>query len=408
MVAVANVSKSLYAAVAYNEKKLKEGKANLLQANGYAKDIEQLSFQDKWQRLQKQADLFAEAKTNCIHISLNFDPSEHPDKEKLCAIANRYLEGIGFANQPFLLYEHKDAGHPHVHIVTTTIRTDGTRIPTHNIGRNESSAVRRQIEKEFGLVKADDHKQAVNAWQEHIVNAHAVKYGSAATKAQMANAIRYVFNKYKFTTLQEYNTVLRNFNVIVSRGEKGSRTHSRGGLFYRALEEGKPVGKPIKASDFYFNPTLSKLEEKFKSYLVPNQQDKRRITNAVNYAFLKNTKQSLQDLTDALSREAIQLFQHRNASGVLYGLTYIDHTTGAVFNGRSLGPNFSANAIQKRCSTEHIDIDSKRLQPDHISQLEHSNQTGLIEELIQPDKSHLLNPSELHNDKKKRPKKVKL
>jgi uncharacterized protein YijF (DUF1287 family) len=48
------------------------------------------------------------------------------------------MEKIGFGEQPYLIYKHEDAGHPHIHIVSTTIKADGSRINTHNIGRNQS------------------------------------------------------------------------------------------------------------------------------------------------------------------------------------------------------------------------------------------------------------------------------
>ena len=43
------------------------------------------------------------------------------NKEKLCAIAETYMKAIGFEKQPYLVYRHYDAGHPHIHIVSTNI-----------------------------------------------------------------------------------------------------------------------------------------------------------------------------------------------------------------------------------------------------------------------------------------------
>jgi hypothetical protein len=34
------------------------------------------------------------------------------------------MERIGFGRQPYLVYRHFDADHPHIHIVTNTIRAD--------------------------------------------------------------------------------------------------------------------------------------------------------------------------------------------------------------------------------------------------------------------------------------------
>ena len=62
---------------------------------------------------------------------------------------------------------------------------------------------------------------------------------------------------------QELNAVLKQYNVLADRGSDKSRIFQGGGLVYRILDEdGKPVGVPIKASDFYNKPTLKFLEEK--------------------------------------------------------------------------------------------------------------------------------------------------
>ena len=41
------------------------------------------------------------------------------------------LEKLGFGNQPYLVYQHRDARHPHIYIATTNIEADGKRIDLH-------------------------------------------------------------------------------------------------------------------------------------------------------------------------------------------------------------------------------------------------------------------------------------
>ncbi|MEO8111589.1 MAG: hypothetical protein ABI594_16205 [Ginsengibacter sp.] len=43
--------------------------------------------------------------------------------------------------------------------VSTTIKEDGTRINTHNIGRNQSEKARREIEQLYDLVKAEEQQK---------------------------------------------------------------------------------------------------------------------------------------------------------------------------------------------------------------------------------------------------------
>ena len=117
----------------YNENKVQTGAAILLAAHLYQKDPDQLSVRERFQRLDRLAKLRPDVQRNCVHISLNFDPSEQLSKETLLEIAGEYMQKIGFGAQPFLVYEHFDAAHQHLHILTTCIKSDGGRIALHNI-----------------------------------------------------------------------------------------------------------------------------------------------------------------------------------------------------------------------------------------------------------------------------------
>ena len=150
---------SLKRALNYNEKKVQKGQAECIHAGNYILNPEQMKFHQKMERLQDLISLNERTKkTNTLHISLNFDPSEKHSKELLASIAQTYMDKIGFGNQPYLVYQHNDAGHPHIHIVTVTIQPDGKRIDTYNIGRNQSEKARKEIEQDFKLVKAQSKK----------------------------------------------------------------------------------------------------------------------------------------------------------------------------------------------------------------------------------------------------------
>src|ERR1051326_7437769 len=149
MVARINKTHSLSTALNYNEKKVQQQKAECIAAVNYAKDPGLLNFHQKLHRLEHQASLNERVTANSVHISLNFDAADKLDKEELGLIANAYMQQIGFGKQPYLVYQHFDAGHQHIHIVTTNIKADGSRIDMNNIGRNQSEQARKQIEKEF-------------------------------------------------------------------------------------------------------------------------------------------------------------------------------------------------------------------------------------------------------------------
>lgn len=159
MVARIKSTQSLSRSLNYNEKKVQAGVAECIYAVNYPKDVEHLNFSDKLHRLEHKAELNERVKANSVHISLNFHESDQLSTEKLCFIPEAYMKGVGFQKQPYVVYQHRDAGHPHIHIVSTNIQRDGSKIDMNNIGRNQSEVARKSIEIEFGLTKAEGRKQ---------------------------------------------------------------------------------------------------------------------------------------------------------------------------------------------------------------------------------------------------------
>ena len=159
MVAKITCPKNINRALNYNEQKVRQGKAECLYAGNFLKDAEKLNFYEKLHRFEHQNALNERAKTNTLHISLNFDAGDQLDRQKLLNIAADYMKKIGFDRQPYLVYQHHDAGHTHLHIVTTSIEKNGKRIDTFNIGKGKSEKARKELEQEYGLVRAQSKKQ---------------------------------------------------------------------------------------------------------------------------------------------------------------------------------------------------------------------------------------------------------
>lgn len=356
MVAIVHNSGSLRNGLHYNENKVKQQIAECIHSMNYPKDTAWLSFKDKITRLEKLTALNQQTKINSVHISLNFDPSETLSRDQLKAIAEVYMQKIGFGEQPYLVYQHYDAGHPHLHIVTTNIRENGKRIELHNLGQNRSMKASKEIEKEFNLVRALSKSRL--GYELKPVNVQKVQYGKGETKRAITNVLDAVLPYYKYTSLAELNAVLKLYNVIADRGSEQSRTYKHGGLVYRMLnEKGEMIGVPIKASLIYNKPTLKWLESKFSQNNTARQRHKQRVKNAIDLSFARKPSQSLNSLQQSLIKERIQLWIRQNDKSIIYGLTYIDHHTKCVFNGSDLGKQYSANAILQRCNGEVVQVE---------------------------------------------------
>jgi len=350
MVAIIKTSNSVQRILNYNEIKVKEGKAECISAVNFPLELDRLNFTLKLNRFVKQASLNENVKRNAVHISLNFDPSENHSKEKLNEIAKVYMEKIGFGKQPFLVYQHHDAGHPHMHIVTNNIQRDGKRIDLHLLGIKKSEPARKEIEETFELVKAEGRKTKEQFSLQPIAN-RKVEYGKVESKKAINGVLNKVLFEYKYSSLPELNAVLNQYNVHADRGTEESRVFKNNGLLYKILDQNsKPIGVPIKASEFYSRPTLKFLEGKFKSNEAEKESCKKYVRNAIKLAFFRENIFSPEKLSKVLEGESIHTILRKSNEGQLYGITYVDHKTKSVFNGSSLGKEFSAKGIQESCA----------------------------------------------------------
>lgn len=348
MVARFDTGPSLRKILNYNEQKVIRDVAEFLTARNYPIDDLFLNFYHKLNRLENQAALNENVTRKAIHISLNFDPSERLEKDKLTAIADTYMNRLGLSDLPYLVYQHSDAGHPHIHIVSVKVRADGKRVETQNIGRNQSEKARKEIEIAFNLVKAEDSKNQ-EKYKLEKVNVQKVQYGKSETKRAISNVLKTVLDTYKYASLPELNALLKLYNIMADRGDESSTMYRNNGLVFRVLDnEGKKIGTPIKASSFYMQPTLKKLTEKFAKNEPLKKNLGARIKNAIELTLLRKPGQSLQALIKSLEKEGIATVLRQSVDGRIYGITYIDHKNKVVFNGSDLGKQYSAKAMQER------------------------------------------------------------
>ncbi|PZX92802.1 relaxase [Flavobacterium aquariorum] len=389
MVTIIKTSHSIHSILNYNENKVKAGVAQCISAVNYPLELEKLNFTLKLNRFLKLAELNENAKRNSVHISLNFDPSENHSKERLMAITDTYMEKIGFGKQPYLVYQHHDAGHPHVHVVSINIERDGKRIDLHHLGIRKSEPARKEIEELFGLVKAEGRKKK-EEFNLKPISMGKVQYGKIESKKALTNVLNQVLNEYKYSSLPELNAVLKQYNILADSGSENSKIFLANGLVYRILnEQGKPIGVPIKASDLYFKPTLKFLEGKFKGNEIRKVSEKTRAKNAIDKVLLKDREISIKELAKLLEKEGIHTVFRKSVEGQLYGITYVDHTTKNVFNGSSLGKQYSGKAIEERCGLKIADEEKrnqmyKKLPPKEslIDILQHQKDTLTIQDLV--------------------------
>lgn len=352
MVAKIITGKTIRGIVNYNENKVKQGQAQCIAAGNYGVEQDDLSFYQKLNRLEHLQKKNSRVKTNAVHISLNFDPSEKLTKTQLSEVGARYMEKIGFGDQPCLIYQHLDAGHPHIHIVTTNVQGNGQAISLHNIGRLRSEPARKELEVEYGLVQAESRSQK----QQQTLKPFPIEklqYGQTETKRAITNIVNTIIKQYNFTSLPELNAVLKQYNVIADRGGEDTRMFQKNGLLYSATDDrGNKLGVAIKASAIYNKPTLKNLEQQFQKNGQSRKLYREMLKERIDKVLINHPKFSRNDLDHLLKKENIKVLYRENKEGLVYGITFIDQFRKSVFNGSDLGAAYAAKALTARMVKE--------------------------------------------------------
>ena len=176
---------------------------------------------------------------------------------------------------------------------------------------------------------------------------------------------------------------------------------------------GNKVGIPIKASLIYNKPTLKNIEANFERNDAERSRHKQRVMNAIDFALMKRSNQSLPALMKSLQKENIDTVLRQNSDGIIYGITYVDHKTRCVFNGSHLGKQYSANAIVQRCAGEKLQLsEAQSITDQHLVQRENKNSYApgsfkMLDDLMRPENNVNANePPEQQKFKKRKKRKL--
>jgi hypothetical protein len=120
--------KSFRGALRYNLEKVEKDKAEILDhsfVNASEKTI--------MKEIQMVRILRPDLKKYFYHTSINFPPGEDLSNKTMKLVGLDYLAANGFNQHQYIMFRHKDADHPHIHILVNRMDTTGRLFPTVTI-----------------------------------------------------------------------------------------------------------------------------------------------------------------------------------------------------------------------------------------------------------------------------------
>lgn len=140
---------SNFHAVAYNEKKVEKGLAELLHYENIHLPPETMTPE----RLRDYLDVYSSQNTRIknaqFHVAVSCKGNEYSHAQ-LLEIAKMYLKEMGYGDegQPLLVYAHHDTPNNHIHIITSRVAPDGRKI-SKDYEKKRSRQITQKIMEQY-------------------------------------------------------------------------------------------------------------------------------------------------------------------------------------------------------------------------------------------------------------------
>jgi hypothetical protein len=340
---IANIDRgeNLTGALSYNQLKVDKENGEILFTH---KMVETLDGNYSVSQLLRSFEpyLAANNKTEkpVLHISLNPDPREQVTDEKLQAIAEDYMEQMGYGNQPYAVFKHTDIDRSHIHIVSVCVDEEGRKI-SDAFEKRRSVKISRELEIKYGLIQMKEK----NSHAENLIF-RPVDYKMGDVKSQIASVVRYLPTYYKFQSMGGYNALLSLFNITSQEVKGELHGVMRQGIVYFALDQnGEKSSNPFKASLFGKQAGHLKLQEHLLNSTKSLKDEPAMPLLKKTIELAMQVAKDESDFKTQLLDKGINIVVRRTADNRIYGITFIDHNSKTVCNGSHLGKEFSAGVF---------------------------------------------------------------
>lgn len=150
MIAKQIKGKDFYGLIVYHDKKVKTGKAYVLDSN-----IEMGKPVDMTKEFNVVRQLRPNLGKAVYHVSLNLPPGDQLSDKDFSSLADDYLNGMGFEDNQYLIYMHTDQEHQHLHIIANRVMFSGD-VVTDSGDYKRSQKLVRELERKYRLTVLSD------------------------------------------------------------------------------------------------------------------------------------------------------------------------------------------------------------------------------------------------------------
>lgn len=212
--------------VDYSEKKCRRMVAESVAVRNMA-DNDEYSIKATFSRYEDNPDVSKRVKALSFHMAVNPSPQDNMDKDTAIRYIDDLMSGLGFGEQPYVVYRHNDIDREHFHVVSVRVREDGSWINTQN-DASVLNELQRQLSVKYGFTVGNpDGKMNVVKTKDRVRS-----FNPAGLKGPQIQNIWKTAMSYNFTSPDELRQVLRSYGVEMHRNKVADFKPEYGGTGY--------------------------------------------------------------------------------------------------------------------------------------------------------------------------------
>src|SRR5665647_137950 len=301
MVIVIHQTANTQNAFDYNEAKVTEGVATYFDsANTLMKNPFLFDQNHRLKILYDIEKLAPRVKNKCLHISVNPSKSDSLvlDDKTIRLEIQQMMEHMGYGNQPYFVYKHKDLDRVHYHVVSTRVDSvTGKKIKDNY----EQQKMQRFI---LGLEQKYDRKQEEPKTQlsqnDFMLNATC-----SDLKARVEGIFRLLNQSSGIESETMYHDILKAFNLEVKQSGKGE-------VILVTYNDGKIIRNPLRMSELKERIKIPETENRPEKELVKQVED--QVTTGFKELFKKYRFCDAQNAALELNEKGLFLFRSAESS----------------------------------------------------------------------------------------------
>ena len=298
-----------------------------------------------------------------FHMSINPSVTDKMTDEQIVAFARELMAGLGYGDQPVIIFRHNDIDREHYHVVSVRVDKTGKKINDSN-ERMRCQKLMSQLAKEYGFVigkwKEEDKNKAqvfehvpdpykdpaaFEAWLERnpppdylpedaeLVEDPRVIYlrfdkSAGNAKKQIEDIIKHAMT-YHCTSVDQYKTLMKHFGVVVDIPKSVRKLY----MTYAGidLKTSRKCTEPIpekrldapSIEDIVLHMEASKGADK--------TAEEARLVGIVTKALAEGKDK--REVNKLLMRKNISMIVTKDKDGKVKDVFYIDHAKHTVLSG---------------------------------------------------------------------------